>query len=216
LKRNLKEHLEDLEQWRDLYNVDLDPSKLTVYDENKVQADLEGKKFEDQVSYLSDKLQEENRTLTRILRVKDSKHDLENTVSMQATLYMKTEKKGPWTPHYFKLFSEDLVYYTDAASEDRMGAVSLREPDTTVTLLKPENADGGDKLYPIKLKLTSGQQFYVATLTKKDRKVTRCFLVAFFFSRSKRTGRRFSTGALCTLRTWRPPRRSRCGPTRAC
>jgi hypothetical protein len=170
LKRNLKEHLEDLEQWRDLYHVDLDPSKLTVYDENKVTADLDGKKFEDQVSYLSDKLQEENRTLTRILRVKDSKHDLENTISMQDTLYMKTEKKGPWTPHYFKLFSEDLVYYTDAHSEDRMGAVSLREPDTTVTLLKPENADGGDKLYPIKLKLTSGQQFYVATLTKKDRK----------------------------------------------
>jgi hypothetical protein len=70
LKRNLMEHMEDLEQWRELYNVDLDPSKLTVYDENKILADLSGKKFEEQVGYLSDKLQEENRTLTRILRVK--------------------------------------------------------------------------------------------------------------------------------------------------
>lgn len=39
-----------------------------------------------------------------------------------------------------------------------------------MTLLKPEAATDGEKLFPIKLKLTSGQQFYVATLTKKDRK----------------------------------------------
>jgi hypothetical protein len=70
---------------------------------------------------------------------------------MAATLYMKTEKKGPWTPHYFKLFQEDLVYYPDANSEERLGAVSLKEPDTTVTLLKPEAAEGGDKLFPIKV-----------------------------------------------------------------
>jgi hypothetical protein len=152
LKRNLLEHLEDLEQWRELYNVDLDPSKLTVYDENKILADLSGKKFEEQVGYLSDKLQEENRTLTRILRVKDSKHDLEGTVSMAATLYMKTEKKGPWTPHYFKLFQEDLVYYANANSEERLGAVSLKEPDTTVTLLKPETTESGEKIFPVSRK----------------------------------------------------------------
>lgn len=170
LKRNLLEHIEDLGQWRDLYDVDLDPSKLSVYDENKINADLKNKRFEDQVSYLSDKLSEENRNLTRILRVKDSKRDIEDSVSMAATLYMKTEKKGAWTAHFFKLFSEDLAYYADASSDNRLGSVSLKEPDTTVTLLKPEAANDGEKLFPIKLKLSSGQQFYVATLTKKDRK----------------------------------------------
>ncbi len=49
--------------------------------------------------------------------------------------------------------------------------VPWQEPETTVTLLKPETNNDGEKLFPIKLKLTSGQQFYVATLTKKDRKV---------------------------------------------
>ena len=170
LKRNLMEHLEDLEQFRDLYEVDMDPSKLAVYDENKIMADLDSKQFEEQVSYLGEKLQDENRTLTRVIRVKDSKRDIEETVSMADTLFMKTEKKGPWAPHYFKLFSEDLAYYVDEKTDDRQGAVSLREPDTTVTLLKPEATESGEKLFPIKLKLTSGQQFYVATTTKKDRK----------------------------------------------
>lgn len=170
LKRNLLEHIEDLEQWRDLYDVDLDPSKLSVYDENKIKADINNKRFEEQVGYLNNALQEENRNLTRILRVKDSKRDIEETVSMQNTLFMKTEKKGNWSAHYFKLFNEDLAYYADANSQERLGSVSLKEPDTTVTLLKPEQNSDGEKLFPIKLKLTSGQQFYVATLTKKDRK----------------------------------------------
>lgn len=42
---------------------------------------------------------------------------------MSATLYMKTEKKGAWTPHFFKLFSEDLAYYQDEKSDNKLGSV---------------------------------------------------------------------------------------------
>ncbi len=36
LRKNLLEHLDDLEHWRELSEIDIDPSKLTAYDENKV------------------------------------------------------------------------------------------------------------------------------------------------------------------------------------
>jgi hypothetical protein len=45
----------------------------------------------------------------------------------------------------------------------------FQEPETSVILLKPEQA-GSDQVFPIKLKLASGQQFYMAALGKKDRK----------------------------------------------
>lgn len=169
LKKNLLEHLDDLGHWRELMEVDIDPSKLSVYDVDKVNANLRGRTFENQVMYLSDSLQAENRTLTRILRVKDSKRDIEETVFKSDSLFMKTEKNGPWVVHHFKLFAEDLAYYADDKAAARLGAVSLKEPETSVILLKPEQADG-EQVYPIKLKLKSGMQFYVATLSKKDRK----------------------------------------------
>ena len=81
---------------------------------------------------------------------------------------MKTEKNGPWSTHFFKLLSEDLAYFNGNNGE-REGSVSLREPDTSVILLKPEQS-GSDTVFPIKLKLASGQQFYCGTTNKKDRK----------------------------------------------
>ncbi len=57
--------------------IDVDPAKLTVYDENRINADLAKKDFDAQVDYMAAKLQDENRTLTRMLRVKDSKRDIE-------------------------------------------------------------------------------------------------------------------------------------------
>jgi hypothetical protein len=36
LKKNLLEHLDDLEHWRELSEIDIDPAKLTAYDESKV------------------------------------------------------------------------------------------------------------------------------------------------------------------------------------
>lgn len=122
------------------------------------------------MQYLSDNLQAENRTIQRILRVKDSKRDIEDTVFKQQTLFMKTEKNGAWTLVHFKLFAEDLAYYASEKDTDRKGALSLKEPETSVILLKPEQA-GSEQVFPIKLKLQSGQQFYMATLGKKDRKV---------------------------------------------
>lgn len=75
LRKNLLEHLEDLHHWEELSQIDVDPSKLTVYDEKKVNAELKSKPFEGQVNYLSDNLQQHNRTITRILRVKVSQFD---------------------------------------------------------------------------------------------------------------------------------------------
>lgn len=36
LRKNLLEHLDDLGHWRELSEIDIDPSKLTAYDETKV------------------------------------------------------------------------------------------------------------------------------------------------------------------------------------
>jgi hypothetical protein len=93
---------------------------------------------------LSDNLQAENRTITRILRVKvcllvffnlflkkkqkqkDSKRDIEDTVFKQQSLFMKTEKNGAWTLVHFKLFAEDLAYYASEKDTERKGALSLK------------------------------------------------------------------------------------------
>jgi Ran GTPase-activating protein (RanGAP) involved in mRNA processing and transport len=83
---------------------------------------------------------------------------------------MKTEKGGTWTMALFKLFSEDLAYFSPEKTSERLGAVSLNEPGTTVILLKPEKNADDESVYPIKLKLKSGMQFYLATSNKKDRK----------------------------------------------
>lgn len=160
LRRNLLEHLDDLGQFRELHAIDVDPSKLTIYDENKVNADLKGKAFDAQVDYLAKNLQDENRTLTRILRVADSKRDIEDTTFKSATLYTKGGKNDPWQPHFFRLKSEDLVYFADSNSAEPTGSVSLRELDTTITLLKPEQSPHGEQLFPIKLKLSNGQQVW--------------------------------------------------------
>lgn len=101
--------------------------------------------------------------------MQDSKRDIEDTVYKSAELYMKTEKNGPWTVRNFKLLSEDLAYFGDGANAEREGQVSLKDAGSSVILLKPEQA-GSETVYPIKLKLQSGQQFYVGTSTKKDRK----------------------------------------------
>jgi hypothetical protein len=126
LRRNLLEHLDDLGHFREVLDIDVDPSKLTVYDENKINANLRNQPFESQVEYLSHELQAENRTLTRILHVKDSKRDLEDTVFKSATLYTKGEKNGKWVPNFFRLLSEDLAYFADYNSPARLGSVSLK------------------------------------------------------------------------------------------
>lgn len=155
-----------------MLDIDVDPTKLTVYDENRINANLRNQPFDTQVDILAKELQQENRTLARMLHVKDSKRDIEDTVFKSATLFTKAEKNGPWVEQFFRLMSEDLVYFADynAPVEKRLGQVSLKDPDTSVTLLKPEASPSGEQLFPIKLKLANGQQFYVGTTTKKDRK----------------------------------------------
>jgi len=72
LKKNLEDHLEDLYRWRDLHEIDMD-EKVEEFDLSKVISDCSDKSFEQQLEYLDGRLQEENKNLARIIKLKDDK-----------------------------------------------------------------------------------------------------------------------------------------------
>jgi len=177
LKKNLEEHLEDLYRWRDLYQLDLEPGKDTTlaFDLDKVTSELANKNFDEQMDLLNDKLEGENRNLLRILKIKNAKMEVADTVTKKGWLYTKLERKKEYNKGYFVLRNYTLMYYPNDTSEvhDYDGSIRLDQP-CELTLLKTDKSADGQKIYPIRINISGkedkSQRLYIATLSKRDRR----------------------------------------------
>jgi cortexillin 1/2 len=168
LKRNLEEHLEDMHKWRELHHGAVEGSR---FDLATVASDLEGKPFEDQLSYLDEHLQEENRSLIRIVKLEDSKRQLQEKIEKQGALKMKFRKD--WRERWFRVAGHKLSWYENDETTRREGAVDLTKKCDIVRQKAVKADDGsGAKLWPLKLTVNhEGQdkKLFIRAASKRER-----------------------------------------------
>ena len=166
LKKNLEEHLEDLYRWRDLYEIE-GKEGVEEFDLTKVIADISNKSFEEQLTYLDGKLQEENKNLTRIIKLKDSKDYLDDVVVKAGWLVMKGHKE--WKKRWFKLAGDRLVFYEDDTTTDVAGFIPLDQGCDVVRHKALKDEEGSNKkVWPLKVSV-GDKKLFVRAATKKER-----------------------------------------------
>lgn len=174
LRRNLEEHLEDMYRWRELHELDLADEKRT-FDLDKVIADIQNKTFEQQIEYLNDILSEENKSLLRIIRLKDSKFKLKDIQVKAGWLSMKGRKD--WKKRWFSLRGQSLFYYENETAERCEGYVDLTKGCEVVRQKAVKEDDSAKKQWP--LKITVGdRKLFVRAATKKERHSWYLFLAS--------------------------------------
>ena len=166
LKKNLEDHLEDLYRWRDLNDVEM-KEDVEEFDLSKVIADCSNKSFEEQLSYLDGRLQEENRNLSRIIKLQDDKDYLNDVVIKSGWLVMKGHKD--WKKRWFRLAGNRLSFYEDDTSDDIAGSIQLDQGcDVVRHKAVKEDENSSKKVWP--LKVTVGdRKLFVRAATKKER-----------------------------------------------
>merc|ERR1712137_1175542 len=163
LKKNLEEHLEDLYRWRDLHEIEGE----SEFDLSSVISDCSGKSFEEQLEYLDGRLQEENKSLTRIIKLKDDKDYLDDVVIKAGWLVMKGHKE--WKKRWFRLAGNKFSFYEDDTSEEVAGSIQLDQGcDVVRHKAIKEDENSNKKVWP--LKVTVGdRKLFVRAATKKER-----------------------------------------------
>jgi len=166
LKHNLEAHLEDLYRWRDLNEAEF-KDDVEEFDLSRVIADISLKGFEEQLSYLDAKLEEENRSLRRVIRLKDSESQLKDTVLKAGWLTMKGRKE--WKRRWFKLQGSRLSYFEDEDSTEVAGCIQLDQGcDVVRQKAVKEDEASAKKAWPLKITVGDRKLFVRAT-TKKER-----------------------------------------------
>jgi len=165
LKRNLEEHLEDLYQWRDLHDIEM-KDQVEDFDLTKVISDISSKSFEAQLAYLDGRLQEENRNLSRIIKLKDSKAYLNDVVIKAGWLVMKGKRE--WVRRWFKLSGDRLSYFEDDTSSEVAGSVQLDQGCDVVRHKASKEEDSNKKVWPLKISV-GDRKLFVRAATKKER-----------------------------------------------
>merc|ERR1712137_1228814 len=163
LKKNLEEHLEDLYRWRDLHEIEGE----SEFDLSAVISGCAGKSFEEQLEYLDGRLQEENKSLTRIIKLKDDKDYLDDVVIKAGWLVMKGHKE--WKKRWFRLAGNRFSFYEDDTSEEVAGSIQLDQGcDVVRHKAIKEDENSNKKVWP--LKVTVGdRKLFVRAATKKER-----------------------------------------------
>merc|ERR1712137_1504146 len=163
LKKNLEEHLEDLYRWRDLHEIEGE----SEFDLSSVISDCSGKTFEEQLEYLDGRLQEENKSLSRIIKLKDDKEYLDGVVIKAGWLVMKGHKE--WKKRWFRLAGNRFSFYEDDTSEEIAGSIQLDQGcDVVRHKAIKEDENSNKKVWP--LKVTVGdRKLFVRAATKKER-----------------------------------------------
>merc|ERR1712137_979571 len=163
LKKNLEEHLEDLYRWRDLHEIEGE----SEFDLSSVISDCSGKTFEEQLEYLDGRLQEENKSLSRITKLKDDKEYLDDVVIKAGWLVMKGHKE--WKKRWFRLAGNRFSFYEDDTSEEIAGSIQLDQGcDVVRHKAIKEDENSNKKVWP--LKVTVGdRKLFVRAATKKER-----------------------------------------------
>eukprot|EP01095_Lingulamoeba_sp_RSL-Kostka_P006826 TRINITY_DN2158_c0_g2_i1.p1 TRINITY_DN2158_c0_g2~~TRINITY_DN2158_c0_g2_i1.p1 ORF type:complete len:969 (+),score=438.61 TRINITY_DN2158_c0_g2_i1:88-2994(+) len=166
LKKNLEDHLEDLYRWRDINDEEF-KEDVEEFDLSRVISDISMKGFEEQLNYLDEKLQEENRALQRIIQLKDSEKEIKEITIKQGWLTMKGRKE--WKKRWFKLSGSRLTYYEDQETEDISGCIQLdKNCDVVRQKAVKEDQNSNKKAWP--LKITVGERkLFVRAQTKKER-----------------------------------------------
>lgn len=168
LKHNLEAHLEDLYRWREL-NESQFKEQVEEFDLNKTLNDLSSKPFEDQLTYLDNKLQEENKSLRRIIRLQDSSAQLKDVIFKSGWLIMKG--KQDWKKRWFVLFANKINYYDDEVTDKIAGSIQLDNSCEVVrqkATKEDEAANNNKKVWP--LKITVGdRKLFARAASKKER-----------------------------------------------
>eukprot|EP01100_Stratorugosa_tubuloviscum_P001307 TRINITY_DN128_c1_g3_i1.p1 TRINITY_DN128_c1_g3~~TRINITY_DN128_c1_g3_i1.p1 ORF type:complete len:922 (-),score=520.52 TRINITY_DN128_c1_g3_i1:182-2947(-) len=174
LRINLEEHLEDMYRWRELHEYVLEEDRH-IFDLDKVMADIKDKTFEEQLEYLDDQLQAENKSLLRIIRLKDSQFKLKDIELKKGFLFMKGRKD--WKRRWFSLKGQALHYYENESSERCEGFVDLTKGCDVVRQKAVKEEDSVKKQWP--LKITVGdRKLFVRAASKKERHSWYLFLAS--------------------------------------
>eukprot|EP00211_Chloroparvula_japonica_P000199 CAMPEP_0119138796 /NCGR_PEP_ID=MMETSP1310-20130426/26326_1 /TAXON_ID=464262 /ORGANISM="Genus nov. species nov., Strain RCC2339" /LENGTH=1343 /DNA_ID=CAMNT_0007130025 /DNA_START=75 /DNA_END=4106 /DNA_ORIENTATION=- len=149
LKKNLEEHLQDLSVWRKHNNVGANEN---VFDLKKVAGELADRNFEEQMTYLDEKLADENRCLGRILKVEDDIHQLEDKVVRAGWLQIKGRRD--WQPRWCVISGHLLRYYnSEDTAEAADGCVDLTVGCEIVR--QKAIKEGKTKVWPLKLTINT-------------------------------------------------------------
>lgn len=174
LRRNLEEHLEDMYRWRELHDL-AQEDKDRVFDLNKVMDDLKDKSFDQQIEYLDDQLQAENKSLLRIIRLKDSQFKLKEIEVKSGLLSMKGRKD--WKKRWFSLRGFTLFYFENEEAQRCEGFVDLNKGCEVVRQKAVKEDDSAKKQWP--LKITVGdRKLFVRAVSKKERHSWYLFLAS--------------------------------------
>ncbi len=150
LKRNLEEHLTDLSGW---YHADLsEKDKPDVFEVEQIAKELDGKSFEEQISFLSGKLKDENTCLLRVFKFQDGSQKLEEKILREGWLFIKGRKD--WKQRWCVLSGQLLRYYnSEDTSEAADGCVDLSVGCDIVR--QKAMKEGKGKVWPLKLSINA-------------------------------------------------------------
>lgn len=156
----MEEHLQDLSAWREFNKLD---QKESHFDLKTVAQDMEGKSFEEQMDYLDQKLQNENKCLGRIMKMQDDTHKLDDSVTRQGWLQIKGRRD--WKPRWCVLAGHLLRYYnSEDTSEAADGCVDLTVGCDVVR--QKALKEGKTKVWPLKLTINTAEEGGEAVVRK--------------------------------------------------
>mmetsp|Transcript_10250 Transcript_10250/g.25750 ORF Transcript_10250/g.25750 Transcript_10250/m.25750 type:complete len:936 (-) Transcript_10250:199-3006(-) len=164
LKRNLEEHLEDMYKWRQLNNLEKGSNE---FDLQKVVGDITDKSFDEQVTYLDEKLQEENQALLRIIKLQNSEVVIGDKVDKEGWLLIKGRKE--WKKRWFKLTGNRLAYFESDTHEQFEGCVDLSVGCEVVRQKAVKEEGNSKKLWPLKLTVEPNRKLFIRAPSKQER-----------------------------------------------
>jgi len=133
LQKNLEEHLEDLYCWREVQNDgDVDPKKR-IDVTSQIKPSTTSKNFAEQFALLNERLEEENRTLLKVLNVKDALLLKKDVADKQGYLVKKGQRNPNWKKRWVVLKGNELSYYiSEQTLSDIKGSIALSSSVVTV------------------------------------------------------------------------------------
>jgi myosin heavy subunit len=166
LRRNLEEHLEDLYCWREVQSegeaADL-KKRIDITAQFKTGSSAQ-KDFSSQLAALSQKLEEENKAMLKILNVKDAIAKRKEVVDKQGWLTKKGQRNHTWKKRWFVLRGDVLSYYkTDTSGAEEKASISLSSCS-----VGPEKPEGDKQQWLLKIVVES-RKLILEAETKKDR-----------------------------------------------
>jgi cortexillin 1/2 len=166
LRRNLEEHLEDLYCWHEVQAEGETPDlkkRIDITAQFKPTSATH-KDFASQLGALTQKLEEENKALLKILAVKDAVARRKEVVDKQGWLTKKGQRNHTWKKRWFVLRGDVLSYYkSDEDGAEAKGSISLSSCS-----VGPEKPEADARQWLLKI-VVDGRKLVLDAETKKER-----------------------------------------------